>query len=148
MVAILVHQANDNVSTALVLSMMACSGLLVIGAIIWRLKFDELQKSAEISSFIMPWLDRLKYPSLWLCLATIPAALYEYMHDGRWSPSAIATVALAVLSILEWVNYYAIQLQHFDHVDDFLRLISGKGFRESHLAKALKRYQSHQSKTF
>jgi hypothetical protein len=127
--AILVIQADDNVSWPLGLSMVACSGLLIVGAIIWRLKFDELQKKVEFEYFIIPWLDRVKFPSLWLCLATIPAVLYELIHDGRWSPSVIATTALATLSIMEWINYYAIQLQHFDHIDDFQRLIKGKGFR-------------------
>ncbi len=144
--AILVIQANDNISWPLGLSMVACSSLLIVGAIVWRLKFDELQKKVEFESFIIPWLDRVKFPSLWLCLATIPAALYDFMHHGRWSPSVIATTALAALSILEWINYYAIQLQHFDHIDDFKRLIKGKGFRESHLAKALRRFKAQQLK--
>jgi hypothetical protein len=42
-----------------------------------------------------------------------------------------------VLAILEYINYYHYQLQHFDHAADFARLLSGRGFRRSHLSKAI-----------
>jgi len=36
--------------------------------------------------------------------------------------------------VLEHVNYYHRQLQHFDHWPDFKRLITGRGFRRSQLS--------------
>jgi hypothetical protein len=44
--------------------------------------------------------------------------------------------------VLEYINYYVVQLQHFDHASDFKRLLSGRGFREAHLAKALRAYRT------
>jgi hypothetical protein len=54
-----------------------------------------------------------------------------------WSPDAIAAAVLATLAALEYVNYYHVQLQHFDNAADFKRLVSGKGFRRAHLARAI-----------
>ena len=45
--------------------------------------------------------------------------------------------ACAVLAVLEYVNYYHRQLQHFDSREDFRRLLTGKGFRKSWLARDL-----------
>jgi hypothetical protein len=50
-----------------------------------------------------------------------------------------ASVAASV-AILEYVNYYHRQLQHFDNVADFKRLITGKGFRPSQMARDLRMY--------
>jgi hypothetical protein len=44
------------------------------------------------------------------------------------------------------VNYYHFQLQHFDHADDFQRLLSGKGFRQSHLSKSIRAYRQRSRK--
>jgi hypothetical protein len=49
----------------------------------------------------------------------------------------IAATACAVLAALEYVNYYHRQLQHFDNWADFKRLIAGKGFRKSWMARDL-----------
>jgi hypothetical protein len=46
-----------------------------------------------------------------------------------------------LLAILEFVNYYHVQLQHFDHAEDFQRLLAGKGFRRSHLSKSIRAYR-------
>ncbi|MEN9392769.1 MAG: hypothetical protein RLZZ104_1112, partial [Pseudomonadota bacterium] len=41
----------------------------------------------------------------------------------------------AVLAVLEYINYYHRQLQHFDNGEDFQRLLAGKGFRKSWMAR-------------
>ncbi len=45
-----------------------------------------------------------------------------------------------LMAVLEYVNYYHRQLQHFDHSEDFKRLLSGNGLRPSQMAKDLKLY--------
>jgi hypothetical protein len=52
----------------------------------------------------------------------------------RW----VATFA-ALLGLLEYVNYYHRQLQHFDNWSDFRRLFQGKGFRISQLARDIRK---------
>jgi hypothetical protein len=48
---------------------------------------------------------------------------------------------LLLLAVLEYINYYHVQLQHFDHAPDWKRLISGRGFRRSHLAREIERWE-------
>jgi len=52
----------------------------------------------------------------------------------------VALVCLA-LAVLEYVNYYHIQLQHFDHAADWKRLLAGKGLRPSSMARDLARWR-------
>ena len=80
-----------------------------------------------------------KVPALVLTLAGCATAL-----AGWWAPAWSAgladrnvATAGAVLAVLEYVNDYHRQLQHFDSREDFRRLLSGKGFRTSWLARDL-----------
>lgn len=60
------------------------------------------------------------------------------LRSGGAIPDLVA-LGLAVLAGLEYVNYYHVQLQHFDNAADIKRLLSGRGFRPAHLARALRR---------
>jgi hypothetical protein len=51
---------------------------------------------------------------------------------------------LLLLAVLEYINYYHVQLQHFDHAPDWQRLVSGRGFRRSHLAREIERWKRDQ----
>ncbi len=80
-----------------------------------------------------------KAPALVLTLAGCATAL-----AGWWAPAWSAgladrnvATACAALAVLEYVNDYHRQLQHFDSREDFRRLLSGKGFRKSCLARDL-----------
>lgn len=139
--ALAVVQPGDRLSWPLALAMLACSLLLAVGAVAWKLELDGILRRPGLAALALPWLARLRTPSLLLALASLPAAVLEYRWDGGWTPSAIATTVLAVLSVLEWVNYYAVQLQHFDHAADFRRLLQGRGFRRAHLARAVDQWR-------
>ncbi len=41
------------------------------------------------------------------------------------------------LATLEYVNYFHVQLQNFDHAADIKRLTNGGGLRRAHMAKDL-----------
>jgi len=133
--------SGDSLSWPLVLAMLACSLLLVIGALAWRMELEGLKGNSGYAERMLPGLARARLPALALAAASVPAAVFEQLRDGGWSPSAIATAVLAALAVLEYVNYYMVQLQHFDHLADFRRLVSGRGFHEAHLAKALRRWR-------
>jgi hypothetical protein len=45
----------------------------------------------------------------------------------RWTPAVIAAGLLTLLAALEYMNYYHRQLQHFDNMADFKRLITAEG---------------------
>jgi hypothetical protein len=146
LVAILVINSGDRVSTPLMLAMAACALLLVIGATAWRMELRSAEGDTRLECVAMPWLARLQTPSLSLAALSVCAAGVEVWRDGGWSPSALATTILALLAALEYINYYVIQLQHFDHAADFARLIRGKGFREAHLAKSLRRWRENRTR--
>jgi hypothetical protein len=137
----LVIRAGDAVSAPMALSMIATSALLVVGAIAWRMELAGLRGERDFAPRVLPWLAFAQAPTLLLSIASVGGAAFEVWREG-WSPSAIATAALAALAVLEYINYYVVQLQHFDHASDFKRLLSGRGFREAHLAKALRAYRT------
>jgi hypothetical protein len=136
--AVAVIAQGDSLSVPLAFAAFACSALLVVGAIAWKIELDGLMGDTRLADRTLPWLERARMPTLVMAVLAPGAAVVEYAMDGRWTASAIATAILALLALLEWVNYYKVQLQHFDHAADFKRLLAGRGFREAHLAKALR----------
>jgi hypothetical protein len=134
MVGFIVRALGDGIGVWLCAAMLGCSGLLVIGAGAWRLELAQLLGEKALAEKLSRWLGPSR--PLGIAFAVIGAigGVMEWLSDGRFTPSAIAALALGTLAVLEYVNYYVAQLQHFDHVADFKRLITGKGFRKPHLA--------------
>jgi hypothetical protein len=80
-----------------------------------------------------------RWPSLALTLAGCATALAGWFFPA-WSvgpADRYVAMGCAVLAALEYINYYHRQLQHFDNREDFQRLLSGKGFRKSWMARDL-----------
>ena len=118
--------------------LLAAVLLLGIGAAYWRFKVRQLRREHR-GNTVLGWIEWLRWPSLAAtaigggvaALGWIVPALSVGLADR------IAATACAVLAGLEYVNYYHRQLQHFDNLTDFRRLISGKGFRKSWMARDL-----------
>jgi hypothetical protein len=51
---------------------------------------------------------------------------------------------MALLALLEYVNYYRWQLQYFDHLPDFRALVKRRRLKRAHMARAIKRWRSRQ----
>lgn len=136
-----INYFDDAVSLPVLLAMLSCSSLLVIGAVALRMHLEDVKGDRAFGARALPWLSVAQWPSLGLALVGLSAAGYERWDDGRWSASAVVAAILAVLALLEYINYYMVQLQHFDHKADIKRVFSGKGFREAHLAKVLRKYR-------
>ncbi len=141
----LVLRAGDEVSLPVVIGLSAASLLLIVGAAAWRMALAELDGNHTLVRRLLPWLAEVRWPTLVLSGVAVLAASAEIWADGGWSPSAIAASISAALAALEWVNYYRVQLQHFDHMADLRRLVSGHGFREAYLAKAIRRWEAANS---
>ena len=141
----LVLRAGDEVSLPVVIGLSAASLLLIVGAAAWRMALAELDGDHTLVRRLLPWLAEVRWPTLVLSGVAVLAASAEIWADGGWSPSAIAASISAALAALEWVNYYRVQLQHFDHMADLRRLVSGHGFREAYLAKAIRRWEAANS---
>lgn len=113
--------------------------LLAIGAAYWRGKVRQLRGE---QSDLIPLLRRIawwKRPSLMLTAAGCGAALAGWLVPGLSLGQAdrLAASGCALLAVLEYVNYYHRQLQHFDNAADFRRMLAGKGFRRSSMAADL-----------
>lgn len=132
----LVYRAGGALFSApLLLAMLACALPLIVGAIYWRAVWRGLLGD---DANLRAWLPRLAAAEP-LVLALIAlgaiATTVDVLSAGGWTPARIAAAALTAFAALEYVNYYRVQLQHFDNAADFARLISGKGFRRAHLAR-------------
>ncbi len=119
--------------------MAAMMLLLVIGALYWRGKVRQLKGEAQDWPGLLRRIARLQGPALALTLAGCAAALAGWLVPGLAVGTAdkVAATASAVLAALEYVNYYHRQLQHFDNKADFKRMLAGKGFRPSWMARDL-----------
>jgi len=125
------------------ITLVPMMGLLVIGAYYWRAKLKQLDDRSYRFDRAMRLISIAQAPALIVTLIAGAAVTYAWLTPGPftsgWDQGA-ATFA-AVLAVLEYVNYYHRQLQHFDHGPDFKRLLAGNGLRPSQMAKDLKTYR-------
>jgi hypothetical protein len=133
-----VLRSGGRISAAFVLSALACSFLLVIGTIVLRMMHRRACGETDDARSPIPLLIRLRWPAVALCTAAAVAMGIECVTQGpRLASELVAPAVLLLLAVLEYVNYYHVQLQHFNHAPDWQRLISGRGFRRSHLAREI-----------
>jgi hypothetical protein len=119
--------------------MAATMLLLVIGALYWRGKVQQLRGQGAGFPALLRRIAAWRRPALALTLAGCATALAGWLVPG-WAvgmADRYAATGCAVLAVLEYVNYYHRQLQHFDNRADLRRLLAGKGFRKSWLARDL-----------
>ena len=130
----LVWWAGWAASVGLAVSAIACSALLVIGALYWRAVLRQIEGTSGVMDYWLPRLSVAERSSLGLVASATVVTVVELVLWG-WTASRIAAAALTVLAALEYVNYYRIQLQHFDNWADLKRLVAGRGFRKAHMAR-------------
>ncbi len=113
--------------------------LLVIGALYWKGKVRQLKGQQQNWTGLLIGLARLQAPALILTLLGCATALAGWIVADLAVGTAdrVAATFCAVLAALEYINYYHRQLQHFDNKADFRRMLAGKGFRPSWLARDL-----------
>lgn len=141
----LVLRSGGKVSTALVLSGLACSFLLVIGTVVLRMMLRRARGEARANADWIPLLARMRWPAIGLCVAAAIANGADWISgNAELSAQFVAPAVLLLLAVLEYINYYHFQLQHFDHAPDWQRLVSGRGFRRSHLAREIERWKREQ----
>jgi hypothetical protein len=127
------------ISVITVAPMAATTLLLVIGALYWRGKVRQLRGNGGDFAGLLRTISVWQRPALVLTLMGCGMAGIGWLFPA-WSTGLadrnIAT-GCAILAVLEYVNYYHRQLQHFDNREDFQRLLAGKGFRKSWLSRDL-----------
>jgi hypothetical protein len=140
--AIAVLRFGGRIDLPMVIAALAMSTLLVVGTVTLRAQFQMSNGNSQAMARFVPAAARLQRPMALLSALALLSAGFAIWRDAGFAPSSIATCAFALLATLEYINYFVVQLQHFDHAPDFRRLISGRGFRRSHLARAITRFRS------
>lgn len=120
------------------------SALLIAGGCYWRAKAGQLTRVRSNIDPTLQWLDRFNVPFMVSCIAVALLCLADLLFFRCAVSTGDRLVAnlAATLAILEYINYYHRQLQHFDHAPDFLRLLNGRGFRKSQLRSDLERFRN------
>lgn len=137
-----VSALGGKITGALLLSLFTTAWLLVIGTIALLMLLKELERDKKFSEFWLPKLRLAKLPSLVLVVVCIVVTVVDVISVApAFTAAQYGAMLFSLLALLEYINYYHCQLQHFDNQADFQRLISGRGFRQSHLARALERYE-------
>jgi hypothetical protein len=137
----LVWKARDTPDLAAVLSAAACSFLLVVGTAAWRMALARLDGEAALAQRLVAFCARAEFPSL-LLLAAATIATGHAIATLGWPPRTIAAVGLTILAWLEYVNYYHWQLQNFDSMIDFKRIMAGRGLRRAHMGRAVRAWRA------
>jgi hypothetical protein len=120
------------------LGTLACSALLLLGGYYWKASLARLHGDPEPMTRLLPIAARLKAPLLVLTAINAVAAALILSETGL-SRAGWGILAFALLAVLEYVNYYHIQLQNFDHLPDLKRLFRTGRLRQAHLARDLDR---------
>jgi hypothetical protein len=125
-------------------TMIAMCGLLLIGGLYWRGKHAQFRRDVQPLETALKWAHYMQTPLLVLtviaCLLTI-LSWWPYALARGTGDRVVATIT-ATLAALEYVNYYHRQIQHFDHLADFKRLLTGRGFRLSQMNRDLKTWRA------
>jgi hypothetical protein len=126
---------------ALVSAMAATACFLIVGALYWRGVDRRLKRLGGAAlDQALAVADGLEWPGLILTAVATAATLGSMATDGLTATS-IAAALLTLLAVLEYVNYYRRQLQHFDNIADLKRLFTTGRLRRAHLARDLADYR-------
>ena len=126
-------------AVAMVLAILPTSGLLLVGTVYWNAVDRRLKGDRRPLERACAMAHRAERPLLALIVAAAIATVAAFAMRG-WSATVIAALVLTLLAVLEYVNYYKVQLQHFDNLADLRRLFTGR-FRRSHFARDLAAYR-------
>lgn len=125
------------IEPAMWLAMAATAWLLAAGTAALRMALAQLERRHSFAQRLLGIAALAKWPGLALVIGAAAATLHTCWQSGgvagHWG-----AIGYTLLAGLEFVNYYVVQLQHFDNAADWQRLRSGRGFREAHLARALR----------
>ncbi|MEO0690471.1 MAG: hypothetical protein AAFY51_09255 [Pseudomonadota bacterium] len=133
-------RAQQPISVGFALACVPMCGLLVLGGLYWRAKLHQLEGRTDSLERVLIEARKWRLPLLaTTCLAVVLAV-------GGWFTALAASTGekwaisiAAGLAALEYVNYYHRQLQHFDNWSDFKRVVTGRGFQISRMARDLRR---------
>ena len=106
---------------------------LVVGAVYWLALAARLKGDPAPTRRALILADRAPRPLLAVVVLSVIADTWLIAARGFTLPTGIAAT-VTLLAALEYVNYYHVQLQHFDNLADWRKLLHGRGFRRAHMA--------------
>lgn len=139
--AIMIFLAKGNLGWASAAAIVPMMVLLAIGAAYWRAKHRQLVEPGFRVEPTLHWIAALRPFALVLTTVSLVPAFGVWLVPS-WAVGLgdkICASLAATLAVLEYINYYHRQLQHFDNAADFKRLLAGRGFRRSQMARDLDR---------
>ena len=135
-VLLMVGSAGGTPNLTLAIALAVNSILLAIGACYWRIVLARIEGDRRPFDQWIPRLAAAEPYALALTVLTVATTGYDLMAgNGSWPPQRIAAVAITALAALEYINYYRVQLQYFDHAADFAALVKRKSLKSAHLAR-------------
>lgn len=145
MVAFAFAPPREAIETAvLLLALVPTSVILIIGAGYWRAVIKNANGDRRALHSLLGVAAKAERLLLLMIVCALLTATIVGSRSG-WPKSVIAALLCSLLAALEFINYFWIQLQHFDHLADFQRLIRGRGFKKAHLARDLAVFRANKS---
>ena len=109
---------------------------LVVGAFYWWGVAARLKRRSDPMTRAVRLADVAQRPMLVATLTAIALCIWQIASRGMiWTN--IVAIVVTTLAALEYVNYYHVQLQHFDNLADFKKMLRGAGFKRAHMARDL-----------
>ena len=117
---------------------------LVVGAFYWWGVAARLKRNVQPMTRALRLADVAQRPMLVVTLVAITLCGWQVAMKGMTWTNIVALVVTA-LAALEYVNYYHVQLQHFDNAADFKKMLRGAGYKRAHMARDLAAFRDGES---
>ena len=135
---IVVTSLEGRLDPVLLISLFANAVLLTIGACYWRITLLRIEGDEAPFAKWLPRIGKAQPIAILLTFLTCAATLADFALDaGTWTPQRITAIGMTVLCVLEYINYYHVQLQYFDNAADFHALLRTRRLKRAHLARDL-----------
>lgn len=131
-------------ASVLALALVACCSILWVGAAYWRAVWARLGQGRPSMDATLSMAQRWKPFCGGATILSLTVSISNILGAGTSIASAVA-LGFSVLAVLEYINYYHIQLQNFDHGPTFRRFRTRRTFPRAHLAKDLKSFQERRA---
>lgn len=130
----------------LALALIACCSTMLVGAAYWRAVWRRLDGDRSSMQHALPMAARWKALCCWTTIISAVVSVWAILTLGP-IVATITALGFSILAVLEYINYYHIQIQNFDHGPTFRRFLKRRIFPRSHLAKDLAIFRKKQEQT-
>jgi hypothetical protein len=123
-------------ASVLALALVACCSTLLVGGAYWRAVWLRLEGDRSAMRGALQMAERWKPLCCWATILSAAVSLWTILSIGA-GRATVTALGFSILAALEYVNYYHVQLQNFDHGPTFRRFLKRRAFPRAHLARDL-----------